>query len=192
MKQYWVWVIVVGLLLILSGCIEDSDDEVVEQDLRSDTSSAGGGSCGYSELLSASEREAANACGIQVSSQFLAADGYLEAAIDACQQGYVTEADDFYANYESQVQQARSVAEGFDCAPGSTGGGGGFEDPTDETYYILCSATLEGTVYAGCFGPVQYSDSNCPTEDGISYNYVSRYGSRAECVAGRDNFFDSF
>jgi len=192
MKRYRVWALAAGLFLTLSGCMDDSDDDVAERDLRSDTSSAGGGGCGYSDLISASEREAANACGIQVSSQFLAADAYLEAAIESCQMGYVTEATSYYSSYESQVQQARSVAQGFDCTPGSTGGGGGFEDTSDQTYYILCSATLEGTVYAGCFGPVQYSDSNCPTDAGISYNYVSRHESRNACISGRDSFFDSF
>jgi len=191
MKQYRAWGLA-SCMLLLVGCIEDSNDEVVEQDLRSDTSSAGGGSCGYRDLVAGNEREAANACGTQVSSQFLAADAYLEAAIDACQQGYVTEANDIYSSYESQVQHARSVADGFDCAPGSGGGSVGFEDPTDETYYILCAATLESTVYAGCFGPVQYSNSNCPTDAGISYSYVSRYSSEAECLSGRQSYFDSF
>lgn len=188
----WGWVkagVILGTV-VLSGCVAEDDEG---EDTR-ELDSSGGGSCSFQELVTASDREAANACGTQVSTQFLAADAYYQQALELCDSGYTSEAEQIYGNYQTQVDYARQVADGFDCGSGSSGGGGGVvvEDPTEETYYNLCIAQISDSIYAGCFGPVQYSNNSCGSDnDGVSYNYLSNYGSRDECIRERDDYLDN-
>ncbi|WP_111642641.1 hypothetical protein [Marinimicrobium alkaliphilum] len=190
-RLFGVPIVVIGLLL--SGCFEDVGDDTVAA-----SSGGGGGNCSgdYRDLISANEREAANACGTQVSTQFAAADAYLQAALEACRQGETAAANQYYSNYEQQVSHARTVAEGFNCTSGGGGGGGGggtsFEDTSSTTYYNLCVGQTSTHIYAACYGPVQYSNSSCGSGGEVSYNYLRRYDSSAACTRARDDYLDNY
>ena len=158
--------IVIAALLSV-GCVEDSSSE---------SSSTSGGStsssnCGYTDLINASERRAANDCGIQVSSQFAAADSYYDTTLQICKAGDRASADQYYEQYKNQVSSARSVASGFDC--GGTGGGGSFEDTTGDTYYQRCG----GQFASICRGPGQRTESLCRRGE----NLLGRYSSLTRC-----------
>ncbi|WP_027329581.1 hypothetical protein [Marinimicrobium agarilyticum] len=185
--QTLLWALTVTVLL--AGCAAEEDEGEETRELES----SGGGSCSgsYPDIITASEREAANACGTQVSVQFVAADGYLETALSLCSEGSTSGADEYYDNYESQVDYARSVAEGYDCEPGSSGGGGvTIEDPTEAEYYRLCTAQTSDYIYASCQGPVQYSDTACNPIEGNAASYVTRYNSLNECITARDDYLN--
>ncbi|WP_439509529.1 hypothetical protein [Marinimicrobium koreense] len=189
----WGYIKAVSLLslLALSGCVAEDDEG---EDTR-ELDSSGGGSCSFQELVTASDRDAANACGTQVSTQFLAADAYYQQALELCSEGYQSQAEEVYGNYEIQVSYARDVAAGFDCGSGSTGGGGGVsvEDPSEQIYYNLCVGQTTDTIYASCYGPVQYGDNDCgPNTDGVSYSYLTKYDSRSECINERDDYLRNF
>jgi|GEM_PF-1407952 len=190
----WGYIKAVSLLslLALSGCVAEDDEG---EDTR-ELDSSGGGSCSFQELVTAADRDAANACGTQVSTQFLAADAYYQQALELCSEGYQSQAEEVYGNYEIQVSYARDVAAGFDCGSGSTGGGGGgvsVEDTSEQIYYNLCVGQTTDTIYASCYGPVQYGDNDCgPNTDGVSYSYLTKYDSRSECINERDDYLRNF
>ncbi|WP_024459599.1 hypothetical protein [Marinimicrobium sp. LS-A18] len=190
----WGYIKAVSLLslLALSGCVAEDDEG---EDTR-ELDSSGGGSCSFQELVTASDRDAANACGTQVSTQFLAADAYYQQALELCAEGYQSEAEEVYGNYETQVSYARDVAAGFDCGSGSTGGGGGgvsVEDTSEQIYYNLCVGQTTEAIYASCYGPVQYGDNDCgPNTDGVSYSYLTKYDSRAQCIGERDDYLANY
>ncbi len=178
-KQWCGAFVVLVAGVMLAACVEDSSSS--KSSSSGSSSSGSSSSCGYTDIVSSSERQQANSCGIQVSSQYAAADAYLEAAIESCRRGYKTEADSYYSNYQKQVEHARKVLEGLCGGSGGSGGGGGsFEDPTSAQYYNLCVARLGDNRYMGsCYGPVQYSDSSCPTTQ--PFNYISRHSSASAC-----------
>ncbi len=179
-------------IIMFTGCVAEDDEG---DETRSLETSGGGDSCSFQELVTASDRDAANACGTQISTQFLAADAYYQQALDLCANGYTSEADEVYGNYEAQVSYARQVADGYDCGSGSTGGGGGvsIEDPTEETYYNLCVGQSANYIHASCYGPVQYSGNACGSNnDGVSYNYLTKYDSLDECIRERDDYLADY
>lgn len=173
-KNLYVAAVVSVASLMLAGCVDDSSSS----SKKSSSSSGSGGSCGYTDLVSASERQAANSCGMQVSTQFAAADAYLDAAIESCKAGYKTEADSYYESYKKQVQHARTVYDGL-CGGSGGGGGGSFDDTSTPSYYNLCVARTDTHIYWSCRGPVQYSDTSCPTSR--NYNLTARYSSMSAC-----------
>ncbi|MCC5859613.1 MAG: hypothetical protein JJT90_15755 [Ectothiorhodospiraceae bacterium] len=178
-KQWCGALMVLVAGIMLAACVEDSSSSKSSSS-GSSSSGSSSSSCGYTDIVTSSERQQANSCGIQVSSQYAAADAYLEAAIESCKRGYKNEADSYYSNYQKQVEHARKVLEGLCGGSGGSGGGGSFEDPTSAEYYNLCVARLSDTRYMGsCYGPVQYSDTSCPTTQ--PFNYISRHNSASAC-----------
>ena len=175
------------LAAAIAGCGAES--------MTDDTSSAsGGGGCNFTDELSASEREAANACGSQASSQVAVADGLLDSAIRNCQAGNVDAANEIYdTQYLVQVDRTERVIDeicgGTVDDGGGGGGGGGIEDPSTEEYYNLCIGQDTEFYYAGCYGPVQYSDNSCGGGDTPTYN--GKYDSQSGCIDARDNYLDN-
>src|SRR5690554_7915301 len=102
-------VVVLAASLTLGGCLSESGGG------SGSSSSSSSSSCGYTDLISAADRSAANSCGIQVSSQFASADSLYDTAVSLCQAGDTASANTFYDNYKTQVAYARSIAEGFNC-----------------------------------------------------------------------------
>lgn len=190
----WVKAGLILGVIALTGCVAEDDEG---EDTRTLDSSGGGSSCSFQELVTAADRDAANACGTQVSTQFLAADSYYQQALDLCSSGYASEAEQTYGNYETQVDYARQVADGFDCGSGSTGGGGGgggvsVEDTSEQIYYNLCVGQTDDYIYAYCYGPVQYADSSCPSSNEVSYSYLTKYDSSSRCISERDDYLENY
>lgn len=163
---------VVAVSLALVGCLGDSGGSSGSSSGSGSGSSgsSSSSSCGYTDLISASERSAANSCGIQVSSQFASADSLYDTAVSLCEAGDTASADTFYSNYQSQVSNARSVAEGFNCD--GVGSGGSFEDNSSTTFYNRCG----GQFASRCEGPVQRTDNSCR-----SGSLLSKHSSLTDC-----------
>jgi hypothetical protein len=71
-------------------------------------------------MVSASERTQSNACGIQVSGAYGAADARLQQIIQACQLGQKAAADTDYAGpYTKLVQFARDNSKALSCGTSS-------------------------------------------------------------------------
>lgn len=162
---------ILAVSLFLVGCIEDTSSE------GSSTSTGSGGnvsasSCGYTDLISASERNEANQCGVQVSSQFAAADSYYDTTLQICEAGDRSSADQYYERYKQQVSSARSVASGFNC-DGTGDNGGSFEDTSGSTYYSRCS---DGYI-SYCRGPGQRTENTCRSSETLR----SRHSSLTAC-----------
>jgi hypothetical protein len=167
------------LLALTAGCLDESDDS------SSAGNESGGGSCGYTDIVSNSERSSANACGEQVSLQYVAADAYLNAAIEACQQGMFSEADAVYSDYESQVQHARSVYEGL--CDGSAGGG--FSDDSDAVYINLCGSGDDTACHNSIDNEhIRYGDTRCPW---AGYSFISQHSSFSDCSDAADAWADA-
>lgn len=155
------------------------------------SSSGGGGTlagCGsYTDIVTSSEREQANACGIQVSSLYGAATAYLADAVAACQRGDTASADQYYSNYKQSVAVARQGAEDLSC--GTDTGGITAPQPSTTSYYNLCvSTTVIGgtTSYTGyCYGGVSQDSHGCgnfkPLPPGSPYTYAGQYPSKSAC-----------
>jgi hypothetical protein len=143
-------------------------------------SSSSAGACNYTDLVSASERQQANACGIQVSGNYAQADSGLKSVIAACQQGQKTTADNYYNDtYKKMVDYARSVSKGLSCG---TSTAPTLPNTSSQTYYNFCavSKAVNGKLsYSGaCYGPVKQGEGGC----GSGYNlYVSQYKDLATC-----------
>jgi hypothetical protein len=154
------------------------------------SSSSGGGSCNYTDLVSASERTQANACGIQVSANYAAAQSSLESAIALCQRGNKTDADTTYEQYKKIVKVAQGTSEALSC--GGSNGPVLPEAPSAQTYYNMCIKTtgIGGTLkYSGsCFGPVKKGESDCGN-DGTSY--VSQHASQSACTTAGTAYLNS-
>ena len=146
----------------------------------SGSGSSSSGACNYPDLITASERAQANSCGIQVSGAFGNADSYLNQAIEACQKGHKTEADDYYNNtYKKAVEYARSVARTLNC-----GGDNGptLPNPSTQTYYNMCGKTTSTTRSTYCYGPMFKDQGGCGSgQDG--FVYMAQYSSLNACTA---------
>lgn len=160
-------------------------------------SSSGGDTqsgCGYTDLVSSSERAQANECGIQVSASYGMAAAYLADAIAACQRGDKARGDSLYNNqYQQTVRVARGTSDALSCGTAT----GGIEvPPSSQTYYNFCNRTTvsNGTAnYQGsCWGPVVKDDFGCPSSGGNGvYTYVTQYGGLPACISARDNWLQT-
>lgn len=167
------------LVLALSGCGGGGSTSSG----YSGGSSSGGSSCTYKDMVSASERTQSNACGIQVSGAYGAADARLQQIIQACQLGQKAAADTDYAGpYTKLVQFARDNSKALSCG---TSSGPVLPNPSSQTYYNFCSKTSGNTRYGSCYGPVFRDDGGCG--DG-TYTYVRQYSSFSTCIAARDSY----
>lgn len=146
-------------------------------------SSSGGANCNYPDLVTGSERAQANACGIQVSGAYGAADARLQQIIQACQAGQKAAADADYAGpYTKLVQYARDNSKALSC-----GGSNGpvLPNPSTQSYYNFCAKTSGSTKTGSCWGPVFKDDGGCGDN---SFTYMNQYGSSGACITARDNW----
>lgn len=168
----------------VSEFIDDllDDDQTASSDYISDSS----GDCGkYVDIVSPTEQEQANACGIQVSSHYANAAVQLNAAQLTCQAGDISSADQNYANYETAIELARATKDAL--CPEATGGsntGGSFEDTSDPVYAVLCINKTPQQFSWVCIGNRQYSDTSCADavqQFGGSWVLAGQFNSESEC-----------
>lgn len=193
MKHYLSWWTAAVVVSCLTGCGGggSSSDSGTSSSAGSGSSSgtAAATTCNYPDKFTASERQQANACGIQVSANFAQADSGLAQVIAACQMGKKAEADAYYSGtYSQMVNYARQVAASLSCG---TGTGISLPDQSKATYYNFCvlSTTSGGvTRYTGsCSGPFKYDESSCPSGSGTAkYVFIKQYSDANACKAGRD------
>lgn len=151
------------------------------------TSSSSGSDCNYKDQISASERDAANACGIQVSGNYAQADSGLQSVVAACQKGEKAKADAYYTStYAQMVSYARSVADTLSCRTSTSS-----PKPTSPTlpntsqasFYNFCvrqTAVAGKITYEGsCSGPFQQFSGACAS--GYSTN-IGQYSSQSACM----------
>ena len=185
--------VAVSSAMFLTACTEGLGEEDATVDLTSS-----GNSCNLKELINNADREAANACGIQASSQIANADVYYTAAVNACKSGEtgkdpstgrVTTYKDTYAVYEKAANYALTVVDQLGCGSNSSGGNnGGFTQPeTNPTQYNLCVGYIEnGTkALASCYGPVKQYDYSCGDS---RINYLKTFSSSSACITERDDW----
>lgn len=178
---------------ILSGCTEGLGEDDTTVDL-----SSSGNDCNLKELITNADREAANACGVQASSQLANADVYYAAAVNACKTGEtgtdpntgrVTTYKDTYDVYKKAADYALKVVDGLNCGANSTGTStGGFTQPdSTPSKYNLCVGYIEdGTkALASCYGPVKQFDYSCGDS---RINYLSTFDSSNKCISERDSW----
>ncbi|HYD78671.1 MAG TPA: hypothetical protein VEC06_02595 [Paucimonas sp.] len=187
-----------AIIATLAGCGGGSSGDSSSSTYASGSSSSTS-SCDYADLISASERAQANACGVQVSTSYAQADSGLQQVIAACRQGHKTTADNYYATtYQQMVSYARSVSKSLSC--GTTTG------PTlpasNATHYNFCAKSYTNSSYqlayrGVCTGPYTANDSSCGSgSDGYgnsysSYSLVGQYASRSECQSAGQRWLDS-
>ncbi|MEH3085191.1 MAG: hypothetical protein PGN26_01320 [Xylophilus ampelinus] len=151
----------------------------------SKSSSSAGADCSYKDQVSADERSRANACGIQVSGAYGAADARLQQIIQACQAGQKAAADADYANaYTKLVQYARDNSSALSCGSGSNSAV--IATPSAKTYYNFCGKTSGSSRSGSCWGPVSRDDGGCGNVSG--YTYIGQYGSQSACISARDSW----
>lgn len=160
----------------------------------SNTSSSGSGSsgaanCVYQDMISASERDKASTCGIQVSGGYGAADARLQQIIQACQSGQKAAADADYAGpYTKLVQSARATSTALSCGSGNSGGNlPNPSNPSSQTFYNLCGKTNGNLKTGSCYGPVFQNEGGCG--DG-SFTYINQYASSNACITARGNWLN--
>lgn len=119
-------------LFALSGC-EGVGEEEANGDISSGSGSnlsSSGNSCNLQELITDADREAANACGVQASSQIANADVYYTAAVKACRSGETgtdpktgrtTTYKDTYDVYKQASEYALTVVDQMNCGANSSG-----------------------------------------------------------------------
>lgn len=178
----------------LTGCLDTGSDDTDSYYDGSDAqqSSAGGSCGGFTDIVSSSERAAANSCGTQTSSYYAQADAALTAAIASCQQGDSSAANEYYNHYKEVVSLGRDVKASIcDGSSGGSGSSGGYEDTSSAKYYNLCvksTAVSGGYRYAiTCYGPVQRSVSSCGSGD---YSYLNKHSSRSACTSEGQGWLD--
>lgn len=150
-----------------------------------------GGGCSYKDEVGASERGQANACGIQVSGAYGAADAKLQEIIRACQSGQKAAADAGYtAQYLRLVQFARDNSTALSCGgantpvlPAPVG-----PNPSTQTYYNFCGKTTTTQYIAGCYGPVRRGVGGCGDN---SFTYFSQLDSSKACEAEKTKWLNS-
>lgn len=171
---------------LLSAC-EGGDSEPSRPPSSSSSSSSSSGGCNYDDKISATERNAANKCGIQVSGNYAQADSGLQSVIAACQRGEKAKADAYYSStYMQMVTYARDVAKTLSCnVTGSTTSPTGptLPDNSVASFYNFCvkqTATAGKITYSGnCSGPYKQFTGGCPS--GFSTN-VGQYSSMDACT----------
>lgn len=175
-------------LTFLAACGGGSDSGSSSSSGSSTTSSSSSSDCNYTDKISASERQQASACGIQVSGNYAQADQGLSDVISACKQGQKTTADNYYSTtYQKMVDYARSVSKTLSC-----GGNNGptLPNTSSQTYYNFCveNKSISSTPsYSGsCFGPVKQGEGGCS-----SGNYISQYSSLGNCQTAGQNWLNS-
>lgn len=176
----------VGVLLVLSACGGGSSSGSSSSGASSGGSSSSGASCNYADKVTASERSQANACGIQVSGAYGAADARLQQIIQACQLGQKAAADADYAGpYTRLVEFARDNASALSCGSSN---GPVLPNPSTQSYYNFCAKTSGQTKTGSCYGPLFQDDGDCGDS---SFTYVRQYASSSACIAGRDSWLNS-
>lgn len=186
-------------LLALSGC-EGTGEEEVSGDISSGSGlNSSGNSCNLQELITDADREAANACGVQASSQIANADVYYTAAVKACRSGETstdpktgrtTTYKDTYDVYKQASEYALTVVDQMNCGANSSGqnNNGGIIVPDKKvTLYNLCVGYINnGTeALANCRGPVEQYDHSCGDN---RLNYIKSYETSTACITERDNW----
>ena len=168
-------------------------------DSSSSIGSAGGGAtgsggstnggCNYPDKITASERQQANSCGIQVSGAYGTADARLQQIIQACQLGQKAAADADYAGpYTKLVNFARDNAKALNCGGNN---GPALPDTSSQTYYNFCGKTSSTTKYGVCYGPVKKEQGGCGSGEYASYTYISQHTSSSACITARDKWLNS-
>ncbi|ESP92061.1 MULTISPECIES: hypothetical protein [Pseudoalteromonas] len=178
---------------LLSACTEGTGEDETTVDL-----SSSGNSCNLTELISDADRKAANACGVQASSQIANADVYFTAAMNACRSGETgtdpetgrtTTYKDTYDVYKKAANYALTVVDQMNCGSNSTGNsGGGIQLPDNQPdQYNLCVGYIEDgkKALASCFGPVKKFDTQCGDN---RINYLKSFDSSASCISERDTW----
>lgn len=186
LKWYSPTLSTIFLVLALSGCGggESSSGASSGGSSSGGSSSAGGSSCNYTDLVTTKERTESNACGIQVSGAYGAADARLQQIIQACQLGQKAAANaDYDGPYTKLVQFARDNSKALSC--GSSNNGPVLPNPSTQTYFNFCTKTSGNTKTGSCWGPVFKDDGGC--SDG-TFTYVSQSSNSSACLAARDNF----
>jgi hypothetical protein len=181
----------VGLMASLAACGGGDSSSSVGSGGGSSTGSGGGanGGCNYPDKITAAERQQSNACGIQVSGAYGAADARLQQIIQACQLGQKAAADADYAGpYAKLVQFARDNAKALNC-----GGDNGptLPNPSTQTYYNFCAKTTSSMKYGSCFGPVYKDAGGCGSGEYASYTYMSQFSSASACITARDKWLNA-
>ncbi len=164
-----------------------------ESEGSSNTSSSGGGSsssaasCNYTDMIKSKERAEANACGIQVSGGYGAADARLQQIIQACQSGQKAAADtDYKGPYTKLVENARATSSALSCGSGNTGTNlPNPSNPSSQTFYNFCGKTTGSVKTGSCYGPVFQNEGGCG--DG-SFIYVNQHATSSACIAARTNW----
>ncbi|KZN50090.1 hypothetical protein [Pseudoalteromonas luteoviolacea] len=185
--------VALSCMTLLGGCTEGTG----EDDLTADLSSSGN-NCDLAELISEADRSAANACGVQASSQIANADVYYAAAVKACRSGEtgtdpdtgnVTTYKDTYEVYKKAANYALTVVGQMNCGTNSTGNtGGGIAVPeTSQEQYNLCVGYINDgkKALASCYGPVKQFDYQCGDN---RVNYLKSFDLKASCISERDTW----
>lgn len=185
-RRFSQGLLAVCVLLALSACGGGTTSGSSSSGSASGGSSSGGGSCNYADKVTASERSQANACGIQVSAAYGAADARLQQIIQACQLGQKAAADADYAGpYTQLVQYARDTAKTLQCGSSS---GPSLPNTSTQSYYNFCAKTAGNTRYGSCYGPVFRDEGGCGDS---SYTYMRQYASSNACITARNNWLNS-
>lgn len=183
-SRFVVAALVTGLM---AGCGGSGSEGSNSTSSSGGSSSSGSASCNYTDLVTASERSQANACGIQVSGGYGAADARLQQIIQACQSGQKAAADTDYAGpYTKLVQSARATSSALSCGSGNSGVNlPNPSNPSSQTFYNLCGKTSGSLKTGSCYGPVFQNEGGCGDN---SFTYIGQYASSSACVTARTNF----
>ncbi|HEY4066307.1 MAG TPA: hypothetical protein VGM74_05370 [Burkholderiaceae bacterium] len=173
--------LIIGTVAIVTACGGGGSSD--SSTTTSSSSSGSSTNCSYTDLVSASERAQASACGVQVSANYAQADSGLASVIAACQQGQKSTADAYYdSTYRQMVSYARSVSSTLSCG---TNTAPTLPNTSNQTYYNVCvkSASSGGTITysSACYGPVQQGVGGCGSAAG--YTYLSQSSSQSACVS---------
>ncbi|MCG7536471.1 hypothetical protein [Pseudoalteromonas sp. OOF1S-7] len=185
-------------LFALSGC-EGVGEEEASGDISSGSGlSSSGNSCNLQELITDADREAANACGVQASSQLANADIYYTAAVKACRSGETgtdpktgrtTTYKDTYNVYKQASEYALNVVDQMNCGANSSGqnGGGIIVPDTNVVQHNLCVGYIDnGKKALGvCYGPVKQHNTECGDN---RVHYLKSFETSSACIAERDSW----
>ena len=176
-------------LILLMGCAAEDEDDSSSDNYGDDYYSSADESsseCDYEELITPTERQEANQCGTQISTQFATADLYYEAAVVACQTSSQADGDTNYNSYLTTTELARKAKDRL--CDGSSGGG--YEVTTEKDYFNLCTYLEETKIWGTCKGPVTFTDNSCPSDK--PWNYLEHHTSLSACIIARDNFLENY
>ena len=197
MKSPHMLMLILFVSALATGCIEETG--VGDESRSGSYTSSSGNDCNLQELISESDRQAANSCGIQASSQIANADTYYYAAVKACKTGETgtnpdtgatTTYRDTYEIYAKTARYALDVVGKLGCGASSSSSGRSpsLDTREPEEHFNLCVGYINNGYKAqgSCYGPT--TGSSCGNSQ---LNFLSQYDTSYRCISARDSWLNN-